>query len=210
MQVDKILRQVPIDYYDRGIQDNLLQKIWHTHKINVFRYLIKDKDINNILDVGCASGILTSQIAKLFPNAKVTGVDLYKDAIQYAKKKYINLKFLVADAHKLPFKDNSFDLTVCYETIEHVTDPLLMIKEIHRVTKKTGISILAMDSGSLLFRIVWFVWEKSRGKVWQGAHLHPYHHHELENVIKKAGFKIIKKHFSHFGMEVIFVLKKVV
>lgn len=65
-----------------------------------------------------------------------------------------------------------------------------------------------MDSGRPLFRIVWWVWGKTKGKVWQKAHLYPFHHTELERLIRKEGFKIEKKYFSHVGMEVSFILKK--
>ena len=66
-----------------------------------------------------------------------------------------------------------------------------------------------MDSGSLLFKIVWFVWENTRGKIWRGAHLHPFHHQQLERIIEDAGFKIRNKIFSFLNMEVTFVLSKV-
>lgn len=206
--LNKIWRQVPVDYYDEGIKTNLLQKIWHTYKLRTFKKIVKDRKINSILDVGCASGMLTNEISKTFLKSKIYGVDIYEDALVFARKKYPSVNFIVADAHKLPFKTNTFDLTVCYETIEHVVDPLKVLEEIRRVTKKGGISILAMDSGSLLFRIVWFLWENSKGRVWKGAHLHPFTHRQLENIIKKSGFSIKQKYFSHLGMEVIFLLTK--
>lgn len=207
-ELNKIWRQVPVDYYDQGIKTNILQKIWHTNKLKTFKDIVKNRKIDSILDVGCASGLLTNEMSKIFPKSKIYGVDIYEDALVFARKKYPSVNFIVADAHKLPFKTSTFDLTVCYETIEHVVDPLKVLKEIHRVTKKGGISILVMDSGSLLFRIVWFLWENSKGKVWKGAHLHPFTHQQLENIIKKLGFNIKQKRFSHLGMEVIFLLIK--
>jgi len=74
--------------------------------------------------------------------------------------------------------------------------------------KPNGRAVIAMDSGNLLFRVVWLFWESTKGKVWKSAHLHPFHHTELESVVKKSGFKIIKKQFSHFYMEVSFLLRK--
>ncbi len=65
-----------------------------------------------------------------------------------------------------------------------------------------------MDSDSLLFRLVWFIWENSKGKIWKGAHLHPFHHTELEKLIQDSGFKIKDKIFSFLGMEVTFLLSK--
>ena len=203
-----IWKQVPIDYYDRGINKNLLQKIWHTNKLRIFKQLTKDYRPKKILDVGCASGIMTNQISKIFSSSKIYGIDSYKEAIIFAKKKYPSLDFQTADAHKLPFKSGSFDLVVCYETIEHVVNPAEVLNEINRVTRKNGVVVLAMDSGSLLFRMVWWIWEKTKGRVWHNAHLHPFHHNELEVVVKQARFKIIKKKFSHMGMEVSFILKK--
>lgn len=205
----QIWNKVPEDYYQKGTKKNILQNIWHGKKINLAKKLIKDKEFKNCLDVGCASGYMISEVAKFFPEAQYHGIDVYDKAIKYAKKAYPNIRFQVASADKLPFKDNTFDLVLFYETIEHVVDPLKSLQEIKRVLAKDGRLILTMDSGSFLFRIVWFFWERSKtGQVWQGAHLHPFTHVELERIIKKAGFKIKKKIFSHAGMEVTFLLTK--
>lgn len=203
-----IWQQVPVDYYDQGVKNNLLQSIWHRQKWFVLQKIIGAKKFKQILDVGCASGTFTNQLAQLFPQAKIYGVDVYDSAIKFAQKKYPQLNFIQADAHQLPFKGNYFDLIICYETIEHVADPLLVLRQMRRVLKKDGIAILAMDSGNLMFRIIWWFWEKTRGRVWEGAHLHPFHHDHLEKVIRKSGFKIQQKRFSHLGMEVLFILNK--
>lgn len=203
-----IWQQVPPDYYQKGVAKNPLQWLWHTLKIASFKKLAGNTEFYSILDVGCASGFMANKISQLFPESKVTGVDVYQAAIDFAKKRYSHISFLVTDAHKLPFKNNSFDLVICYETIEHVVEPKTILQEIKRVTKKDGKIIIAMDSGNLLFRLIWPVWEKTFGRVWQGAHLHPFHHSDLEKIIKETGFFVVGKHFSHIGMEVSFLLKK--
>lgn len=205
----KIWEQVPPDYYFKGVKTNFFQWIWHDHKFNSFKRLVKDRsNVGNILDVGCADGTLTNKIAQTFPKSKVVGIDVYSKALNLARKKYPRIKFIKANAHKLPFQKNAFDLIVCFETIEHVVDPIKVLKEIRRVLRPSGQAIVVMDSGSLLFRLIWWVWEHTKGKVWAGAHLHPFTHQELGETIEKAGFKVLKKNFSHLGMEVIFVLKK--
>jgi len=207
-ELNKIWSQVPPNYYDNATETNLLQKYWHSQKINTLQKLIAFQKFKKILDVGCAGGYMANKVNYIFPKSKITGIDVYKESIDYAKKKYPNINFIVADAHKLPFKDNTFDMVICYETIEHVVNPKKVLAEIKRVMKKNGKALVVMDSGSPLFRGVWYVWENTKGKVWKGAHLHPFHHTELEKVIKSVGLKISKKHFSHFGMEVSFLLKK--
>ncbi len=204
----KIWNQVPVNYYQSGVRKNIFQKLWHTNKINWAKKIMMGRRYTNCLDVGCASGFMISEISKLNAKAKYFGVDSYPKAIQYAQKKYPHINFRTSQADKLPFKDNFFDLIICYETIEHVVRPLKVLQEMKRVLKKDGTLILAMDSGNFLFRIIWFVWENTRGRVWQGAHLHPFHHTELESTIKKAGFKVQKKFFTHFNLEVVFLLRK--
>ncbi|MBI3103945.1 class I SAM-dependent methyltransferase [Candidatus Daviesbacteria bacterium] len=204
----QIWSQVPVTYYQQGVENNLFQKLWHSHKINLAKNILNNLNFKNCLDVGCASGFMISEIAATFPKANYFGIDIYDEAIKYARKTYPSIEFKVASAAKLPFKNNYFDLILFYETIEHVENPKECLREIKRVLKKDGILILTMDSGSLLFRLVWFIWEKSKGKIWKGAHLHPFHHKALEQIIGDAGFKIRDKIFSFLGMEVTFVLSK--
>ena len=201
-----IWNQVPEDYYQKSIATSPLQRIWHGRKLSLAKELLKKLEFKNLLDVGCASGYMLSEIAKTSPGKQFFGVDIYDKAIKFAKIKYQNINFKVATARGLPFADNAFDVVICYETIEHVEDPLASLKEIRRVLKKGGTLILAMDSGNWLFRVIWFVWERTKGKVWRGSHLHPFHHNELESIVARAGFKIKRKIFSHWGMEVVFVL----
>lgn len=204
----KIWDQVPVTYYQRGVKGNLFQWLWHSHKVKLAKKILSNSKFNNCLDVGCASGYMISQIAAFFPYSKYFGIDIYDKAIDYAKKTYPHIKFKTASADKLPFKDNTFDLILFYETIEHVENPKACLKEIKRVLKKNGTLILTMDSGSLFFRLVWFIWENTKGKIWQGAHLHPFHHTELEQLIRNSGFRMKNKIFSFLGMEVTFILSK--
>lgn len=208
--LEEIWQQVPPDYYQTGVKNNLFQWIWHTWKWNSMKQLLKELKNKplKILDIGCASGYLTSQIASLFPNSEIFGVDSYKKAIEFGRKTYPNIKFKFADAHKLPFDNQSFDLIVCIETLEHLEDPKGAIKEIYRCLKSDGDVLIGQDTDNLLFKIIWMIWTKTRGKVWHNSHVHPYGPRELEQLIKDCDFKVIKRKFSHFGLEAFFLVKK--
>lgn len=206
---NKILSSVPPNYYQKGAKNNLLKKYWHFKKASFAVKLLKAIPFKNCLDVGCASGFMASKIAKRFPKARFFGVDAYKEAITYAKHKYPSIKFIHAEAEKLPFKPNQFDLILCYETIEHVRNPKKAMLELKRVLKPKGTLILSMDSGNLAFRIIWFFWEKTYGKAWQNAHLNTFHHTDLEKLIINSGFNIKKKYFTHFRLEVVYVAEKI-
>ncbi len=70
---------------------------------------VKGKDI---LEVGCGRGGGLSYVNRYLSPKNVTGVDLNKKAIQFCNKHYkgTNNSFVQADAQKLPFADNSFDV----------------------------------------------------------------------------------------------------
>jgi len=209
-ELEHIWHEVPPDYYQKGIKKNLLQRMWHTNKVRIISEAIKasSPDPSNILDVGCASGWLLAQLKKLFPQTSCTGIDVYKDAIRLGRKKYKNLRLLPADAHKLPFKDGLYDVVVCNEVLEHVVNPLIVLREIKRVLKKNGTAIVEMDTGNILFRIVWFFWTHVRKGVWQHAHIQVFNSKRLEKMIQKTGFRIEKKKIFNSSMAVVFICKK--
>lgn len=68
--------------------------------------------------------------------SKVVGVDVLARSVQWAKKhwgKNQRLKFMVADAHSLPFKAGRFDAVIALEVLEHVYEPEKVLKEIESV-----------------------------------------------------------------------------
>lgn len=206
----EIWDQVPPDYYQNGIAKNILQKFWHTKKLKTVISLINSSNIKpkKILDVGCASGWFLSKIAEKYPNAQCTGVDAYKKAIEYGQKFYKNLRLISADAHKLPFKNKSFDLVICTEVLEHVENPQKVLAEIKRVLAPNGIAIIEMDSGNLLFRIIWYWWTNIRRGVWRDSHIHEFSTRILEGIINESEFLIADRKVFNFTMGIAFLLKK--
>ena len=52
----------------------------------------------------------------------------------------------VANAERLPFADNSFDLVFCTQMIEYAVDPAIVAQEIHRVLRPNGVLLLSAPS----------------------------------------------------------------
>jgi ubiquinone/menaquinone biosynthesis C-methylase UbiE len=96
----------------------------------------------DILDVGCGTGEITSRVAKLFPQARVTGVDLLEPHLALARERYADLAdrvtFRQADAFELPFADRSFDLAVCRHMMQAIPAPERVMAEMVRVTRPGG------------------------------------------------------------------------
>jgi len=81
-----------------------------------------------IIDIGCADAFMFRDIAK----DKTTFVDNSPEA----QKRCEGLNFHLADAHNLPFPNNSFDVAVLGEVLEHVQDPAQVLREAVRVSRK--------------------------------------------------------------------------
>lgn len=205
-ELTKIWLQVPPDYYEKGIKNNLFQKIWHEGKWRTVKKLADGK-YNQILDIGCASGWLTARMAGLFPKAEVFGVDVFEKMCRKATTLHPEVKFIQADAHKLPFKKGSLDLIIATEVLEHVVDPQVALLEMKRVLSKSGEIIISMDTGSVLFNSIWFFWTKGKGQVWKNSHLHQFNVRKLRQLFLKAGFFIEKEERFNFGLAVAFKLK---
>lgn len=86
-----------------------------------------------ILDAGCGGGAYVEFLSRKGIDA--TGVDKYKQFLQLAREQGRMGTYVEADITNLPFSDNTFDCTYCFDVLEHVDDQLAL-KEIARVTTK--------------------------------------------------------------------------
>ena len=198
----EILEQVPPDYYDVGTRRNLFQRIWHGRKWRVLQELLSRESPTEILDVGCAGGLTTSHLALWFPKARVTGLDTYDQAVIYGREHHAEVSFVLGDGHALPFASKRFDVVTCVETLEHLRDPTKAIAELRRCLRSEGLLIVGQDTDSLLFRVVWWLWTKSRGQVWDHAHVSAVDSSGLQAMLEDEGFRIVSKQFVFFGMEI--------
>ncbi len=90
----------------------------------------------SVLDVGCGKGFLLHEFTQVVPGIKVAGIDVSSYAIEHAKEE-VRDSLLVADARKLPFADDSFDLVISLNTLHNLPNHGLhqALKEIERVGK---------------------------------------------------------------------------
>lgn len=103
-----------------------------------------------ILEIGCFEGDLIFKLKTLLDekyNLNFIGIDLSPHAIDFANKrkgflKAKNCRFNVMDANDLQFEDTQFDIVICSEVIEHIEDPMKVLREIYRVLKKQGLAII--------------------------------------------------------------------
>jgi len=109
--------------------------------LNEFKDLIKN--LGNVLSLGCGCG----RDLKLIGRNKL-GIDIFPSNIILANSQ--GILAILADARKLPFKDNSFDAILAIQSLEYIpiADTLHLINELSRVLKPRGIILLTLEKCS--------------------------------------------------------------
>jgi 2-polyprenyl-3-methyl-5-hydroxy-6-metoxy-1,4-benzoquinol methylase len=115
---------------------NPLQKLLINNFYSILLSEIKELEIESILDAGCGEGFTMDKLEKNGIGKQIEGVEYSKEAISYGKKLFPNLVIKQASIYDLPYKDNSFDIVLCTEVLEHLEEPIKALKEISRVSKK--------------------------------------------------------------------------
>jgi 2-polyprenyl-3-methyl-5-hydroxy-6-metoxy-1,4-benzoquinol methylase len=113
----------------------------------------------DVLEVGCGEG---RGVGLLMKNAKTfTAVDKIKPLIDDLQKKYPSGRFASMNIPPLSgLSDNSYDVVVSFQVIEHIQNDFLYLKEIHRVLKPGGVALLTTPNRKMtLSRNPWHVRE---------------------------------------------------
>lgn len=198
----------PPDYFEPQ-NLNFFQRTWHQKKLQVVLKLLKGLKFQKGLDVGCAAGTLTERIRRATRKKKFWGIDLDVQAIKLGKKKYPRLVLRSADALKLPFASQSFDLIVCLDTLEHLQNPVAFLKQARRLLKKNGYLLVDLALETRLFKLIWWLWKKTKGRVWQNVHVQHYVSPlPIITLAQKLGFKPCETKKSHLGMNIVLKFQK--
>jgi 2-polyprenyl-3-methyl-5-hydroxy-6-metoxy-1,4-benzoquinol methylase len=140
-------------------EDNI--RVCPDHKDNNFLnhckfYKFAAQFVNNkrVADIGCGTGY-GCEILKQKGAASVRGSDISKKAIKYASSKYGDIAdFIIQNVTDLKeYSDNSFDVSVCSEVLEHVKEYCKeqdAIAEIKRITNNKGLLIIGTPNSELL------------------------------------------------------------
>lgn len=105
-----------------------------TEKVAAIIQSTHTQKIEKLLVVGCGKGIEAAILAQQL-DAKVIGIDL-KDEFDATAKQFADLT--IGNAMQLEFADETFDYIFSYHALEHIDDPKLALREMHRVLKTDG------------------------------------------------------------------------
>ena len=135
------------------------------------------------LDVGCGTGANLEMLAKF---GAAEGVDVSDDALEFCKAK--GLKAHKGLAESLPFEDESFDVVTALDVVEHLDDDLAGLKEMRRVLKKGGKTLIFVPA----FMWLWGVQDDISN------HRIRYTRKQITERLKTAGFEIERATYANW------------
>lgn len=176
--------------YKKHANTNPIQKMLIGNFYNTFYKMVKPLRANSILDVGCGEGFTLKKLEEKKIGKMNEGIDYSSDAIKIGKKIYPELNLKKGDVYKLDYKDNSFDLSICTEVLEHLENPTKAVEEIRRVTSKYIVFSVPNEPFFILANLL-------RGKYIKSFGNHPEHINHwttkgFESFLKKQGLVIVK------------------
>lgn len=184
----------------RGYKEKKI-KYWLYKLVNMFRALAIRLSFRpkKVLDVGCGLGLMVKYLRMLGVDAY--GVDISNYALLKAEKE-VKSYLKRGSVLNLPFEDDSFDLVVSYDVLEHIPRRKAgkAVKECMRVSNKYCLHKIFTDENRWI-------------KLFHGldiSHVSVFKRKWWENFFKKKGVEISKKRYLHLPsfMETIFLLEK--
>jgi 2-polyprenyl-3-methyl-5-hydroxy-6-metoxy-1,4-benzoquinol methylase len=187
--------QIDGNYQYKAITEgNATQRFWHVNKQTCINLLLPPHSTDNILDVGCGSGVISAFLAN--SGATVLGIDGNKKAVDFAYKQFQapNLKFqnrLVDENFEI---NKPIDKIYCLELIEHIYlhQAKKMLQQFYNLLAKDGCVFISTPN----YRSPWPAIEwlmdtlKVAPQLENEQHVEFYNQRKLRRLCEDVGFTV--------------------
>jgi SAM-dependent methyltransferase len=140
-----------------------------------------------ILEVGCSSGFCLEELRRELPHAQVVGTDYVRGPLEVLARRVRDLPLLQFDLVHCPLADNSVDVVVLLNVLEHIEDDAAALRQVQRILRPGGAVVIEVPAGPHLFDVYDRVL----------MHFRRYELSGLRRLIKGAGLGVA--HLSHLG-----------
>jgi ubiquinone/menaquinone biosynthesis C-methylase UbiE len=154
--------------------------LMHKKMVRVLKHI---QPGDTLLDVGCGIGEFVVRLQDRFHT--LVGVDISQAAIEFAKKRIGNSPNVVlhcGELESLHFPDEHFDVCLCLDVLEHVSNIPLVLQETHRILKKGGSLFVTVPN--------WYDIIVSKVLRLNPLHINTFTPWRWKAILKENGYKI--------------------
>lgn len=171
---------------DYLLADLLAAEPWHfwfqaRRKLVLWALRVHFPRLESLLEVGCGTGFLLSELRRRSPGTTLVGCDILFEAIAGVRQRLNDVLLFQGDALRLPVHGR-FDAVAALDVIEHLDDDRRALEEIFQVLKPGGGLVVTVPQHQWLWSEVD---EFSR-------HRRRYGRHDLLGKARAAGFEIVR------------------
>ena len=150
-----------------------------------------------IAEIGCGDGSLLVELSRI---ATVDGFELSANAAQYARDRHVARRVEAFDGKHVPARGGEYDLAVLSHVLEHVPDPLPLLKEAARVATHVLVEVPLEDNRSAR--------RPAKQRLSHDAgHLHQFDRSAVRALVEAAGMRAVAEltdplpyeHHAFFG-----------
>jgi 2-polyprenyl-3-methyl-5-hydroxy-6-metoxy-1,4-benzoquinol methylase len=181
---------VPVgNIYDKYGTTNPIERRMMSGFMDALDSLLPTQPPTRVLEVGAGEGHITSRMRDRYPSAHVTALDL-ADPRVLAELRSRGLNAVAGSVEFLPFPDDSFDLVLGIEVLEHVPNPSAALAEIARVSR--GDVVLSVPREP-----IWRIGNMARGRYLRDLGNTPGH---IQHWSSRAFRELVAEHLDVTAM----------
>ncbi len=135
--------------------------------------------IRRYLEIGCGTGFVLAGVAQAYPQASLTGSEVFSVGLPYAASRVNKVELLQMDARHIPYEDE-FDVIGAFDVLEHIEEDETVLSEMLRSLH---------PGGGIVITVPQHPWLWSRQDDY-ACHVRRYRMGELRKKVVRAGFQV--------------------
>ena len=156
--------------------------------LGILKYI---KENQKILDIGCGTGLLDKEIKK--KNNIVYGIDISKERLKIAKKRLDRV--FRQDVNQINIPSHKFDVLIFADILEHLENPLLLLRTSKKYLKKDGYIIVSIPNvvvWNIRLKFLFGSFTYKESGTLDKSHLRFFTKKTALELVNNAGYKIKK------------------